>query len=97
MVKSLFGGKLPLSSMAQNPWVSNVFKALNMFAIRGYPCNMPRKFEKWLPKFSGNDVTTVEEHVDNFWCCFQTHTISDDAEDVVMKFFSATFVEDTRR
>jgi hypothetical protein len=73
IVKSLFGGRLPLSPMAQKPWVANVFKPLDMSAILGYPHAMPQKFEKWLPKFSGNDVTTVEEHLDNFWGCFQTH------------------------
>jgi hypothetical protein len=50
-----------------------------------------------LPKFSGNDVTIAEEHLDNLWACFQNHTINDDVEDVVMKLFSATFVEDARR
>jgi hypothetical protein len=59
VVKSLFGGNLPLSTMAQKQWVSNIFKPLDMSAIPGYPRQMPPKFEKWLPKFSGNDVTTV--------------------------------------
>jgi hypothetical protein len=97
VVKSLSDGMIPLSPMAQKPWVSNVFKPLDMSAITGYPRNMPQKFEKWLPKFFGNDVTIVEEHLDNFWACFQTHTISDDAKDVVMKLFYATFVDDARR
>jgi hypothetical protein len=37
---------------------------------------MPQKFEKWLPKFSGNDVITVDEHLDNFGACFQTHPLN---------------------
>jgi hypothetical protein len=49
------------------------------------------------PKFFGNDVTTVEEHLDNFWACFQTHSLNNDDEDIVMRLFSATFVEDARR
>jgi hypothetical protein len=80
--------------MAQKPWVANVFKPLDMFAIPRYPHNMPQKFEKWFPKFFGNDVTTVEEHLDNFWACFQTHPVNDEDEDIVMRLFSTTFVED---
>jgi hypothetical protein len=53
--------------MAQKQWVSNIFKPLDMSFIPGYPRQMPPKFEKWFPKFSGNDVTTAEEHLDNFW------------------------------
>jgi hypothetical protein len=83
--------------MAQRPWTSNAFKHLDMFVIPGYPHNMPPKFEKWFPKFSGNDVTTVEEDLDNFWACFQLHPISDEEEDVVLRIFSATFVDDTRK
>jgi hypothetical protein len=97
VIKSLFGGNLPLSSMAQKQWVSNIFKPLDMSAIPGYPHNMPLKFEKWFPKFSGNDVTIVEEHLDNFWAFFQLNLVSDDVEDVVMKLFSSTFVDDARR
>jgi hypothetical protein len=52
--------------MAQKPWVANVFKPSDMSAIPGYPRNMPQKLEKWLPKFSSNDVTSAEEHLDNF-------------------------------
>jgi hypothetical protein len=97
VVKSLFGGRLPLSPMAQNPWVSNVFKPLDMSAIPGYPYNMPQNFEKWLPKFFGNDVTIVKEHLDKFWNYFLTHPINDEDEYIVMRLFSATFVEDARR
>jgi hypothetical protein len=83
--------------MAQKPWTTKAFKPLDMSAIPGYPHNMPPKFEKWLPKFSGNDVTTIEEHLDNFWACFQLHPIPDEEEDVVLRLFSATFVEDARK
>jgi hypothetical protein len=51
VVKSLFGGRLPLSPMAQQPWVTNAFKPLDMSTIQGYPHAMPQKFDKWLPKF----------------------------------------------
>jgi hypothetical protein len=55
---------------------------------------MPPKYEKWFPKFlgndvkfSGNDVTTVEEQMSNFWAFFQLNPMSDDVEDIVMKLF----------
>jgi hypothetical protein len=83
--------------MAQRPWVTNAFKPLDMFAIQGYPHTMPQKFDKWLPKFSGNNVITVEEHIDNFYACFQIHPLNNDDEDVVMKLFVASLVEDARK
>jgi hypothetical protein len=58
---------------------------------------MPPKYEKWLPKFTGTDATSVEEHMSNFWAFFQLHPISDDAEDLVMKLFSATLYDAARR
>jgi mitochondrial fission protein ELM1 len=45
---------------------------------------MPQNFEKWFPKFSGNDAIIVEEHLDNFWACFQTHPLNDEDEDIVI-------------
>jgi hypothetical protein len=42
---------------------------------------MPPKYEKWLPKFTGTDATSAEEHMSNFWAFFQLHPISDDAEE----------------
>jgi hypothetical protein len=28
---------------------------------------MPPKYEKWFPKFTGNDVVSVEDHMSNLW------------------------------
>jgi hypothetical protein len=58
---------------------------------------MPPKYEKWLPKFTGTDAIGVEEHMSNFCAFFQLHPISDDAEDLVMKLFSATLYDASRR
>jgi hypothetical protein len=44
-------------------------------AILGYPRMMPPKYEKWLPKFSGTDAISVEEHMNNFWAFFQLHPV----------------------
>jgi hypothetical protein len=41
---------------------------------------MPVKYEKWQPKFSSNDVVTVEEHMSSFWVVFQLNPVSDDVE-----------------
>ena len=68
-----------------------------MTAIPGYPRQMPPKYEKWLPKFTINDVISAEDHMRNFWAFFQLHPISDDDEDLAMKFFSATLHDGSRR
>jgi hypothetical protein len=68
-----------------------------MSSIPGYPRQMPPKYENWLPKFTGTDVTSAEEHMSNFWAFFQLHPISDDAKDLVMKLFSATLYDAARR
>jgi hypothetical protein len=49
-----------------------------------------------LPKFTGNDVISAEDHMSNFWAFFQLHHISDDAEDLAMKLFSATLLDGAR-
>ena len=51
---------------------------------------------KWLPKFNGIDAIGVEEHMSSFWSFFQLHPIADDAEDLVMKLFSATLYDAAR-
>jgi hypothetical protein len=47
-----------------------------------------------LPKFTGNEVISVEDHMSNFWAFFQLHLINDDAKDLAMKLFSATVIPD---
>jgi hypothetical protein len=77
----------------QRQWSSTLFKPLDMSPIPGYPRQMPPKYEKWLPKFTGTDATSAKEHMSNFWAFFQLHPISDDAKDLVMKLFSATLYD----
>lgn len=81
----------------QRQWSSTLFRLLDMSSIPGYPRQMPPKYEKWLPKFTGTDATSVEEHMSSFWAFFQLHPIADDAEDLVMKIFSATLYDATIR
>jgi hypothetical protein len=51
-------------------WDPGNFRPLDMSKISGYPRRMPARYEKWLPSFTGNDVTTAEEHMDKFWAFF---------------------------
>jgi hypothetical protein len=71
-------------------WDLGNFKPLDMIKILGYPRQMPLRYEKWLPRFTGNDGVIAEDHMDNFWAFFQLHPIIDDAEYLAMKLFSAT-------
>jgi hypothetical protein len=87
----------PNPGVSQRQWSSNLFKPLDMSAIPGYSRQMPPKYEKWLPKFNGIDAIGAEEHMSSFWSFFQLHPIADDAEDLVMKLFSATLYDAARR
>jgi predicted NACHT family NTPase len=58
---------------------------------------MSEKFDKWLPKFPANNVNSIEEHIDTFYVCFQNHPLNNDDEDVVMKLFVASLVENERK
>jgi hypothetical protein len=57
---------------------------------------MPLKYENWLPRFTGGDRERVDYHMSDFWDFFLFHPISDDAEDLVMKLFSATLYGNAR-
>jgi hypothetical protein len=76
---------------------TSTFKPLNMSEIWGYRHDMPEKFDKWLPKFPSNNVIVVENHVDTFYTCFQNHPLSNDDEEVVMKLFATSLVENARK
>jgi hypothetical protein len=82
--------------MALQPWVTNAYKALDMSRIQGYPHNMPDKFEKWLPKFSRNNVITAQDHLSSFYNVLGIHLVPNESEDVVMKLFSISLEENAR-
>jgi hypothetical protein len=71
-------------------WYPRNFKHLYMSKISGYPRQMPPRYGKWLPRFTGSDGVRVDNHMDDFWAFFQLHPISDDVEDLEMKLFSTT-------
>jgi hypothetical protein len=53
--------------MALQPWVSNIFKPLDMTGIQGYPHDLPKDVDRWLPKFSNNNDTSTEDHLSLFY------------------------------
>jgi hypothetical protein len=78
-------------------WDPGNFKPLDMSKILGYPKQMPPKYKKWLPRFTGSDGERPDYHMSNVWAFFQLHPISDDVEDLVMKLFFATLQGNARR
>jgi hypothetical protein len=76
---------------------SRNFKPLDMSKIPGYPRQIPLKYEKWLPRFTGGDRERVKYHMSDFWDLFLFHHINDDAEYLVMKLFSATLYGNSRK
>jgi hypothetical protein len=63
----------------------------------GYPRRMPPRYENGSLNSLVMMEVNVEDHMDNFWAFFQLHPISDDAEDLAMKLFSATLHDNARK
>jgi hypothetical protein len=82
--------------METQPWVTNVYKPLDMSIIQGYPQNMPDKYNKWLPKFLGNNIIIAKEHISNFYYSLGEHEVPTENEDVVMKLFSFSLEENSK-
>jgi hypothetical protein len=78
-------------------WDPDTFKPLDMSGILVYLRQMPTRYENRLPRFTGNDGVRVKDRMDNFCALFQIHPISDDAEDLEMKLFSATLHGNARK
>jgi hypothetical protein len=53
-------------------WDSSNFKPLDMSEITGYPRQIPPRYEKWHPRFTGIDVVRAKYHMNNFWYFFLT-------------------------
>jgi hypothetical protein len=87
----------PNQANNQKQWSSKLFKLLDMTNIPGYPRQMPPRYDTWFPKFTSNDVVSVEDHMSNLWAFFQLHPINDDVEYLAMKLFSATLYDGVRR
>jgi hypothetical protein len=78
-------------------WDPGNYKPLDMSKIPGYPREMPPFYKNWLPRFIGIDGESPDYHMSKFWAFFQYRPVSDEAEDLVMKLFSASLHGEARR
>jgi hypothetical protein len=78
-------------------WDPGNYRPLDMSKIPGYPRKMPPLYEDFLPRFAGINGECPESHMRRFWDFFQCFPISDEAEDLVMKLFSASLHGRARR
>jgi hypothetical protein len=85
----------PLSPIPTSPnatwnlWANEAHKPLDITKIPGSPHKLPKDFKEWLPIFSGEDLTTPEDHLDYFLRALEPY---DQHEDILMKLFAYTFV-----
>jgi hypothetical protein len=75
-----------------HPWERDLYKPLNMANIQGYPNQMPTEVNKWLPKFPGNNVITVEDHIYVMGQDMDHAVI--DHEDVAMRLFASSLTKE---
>jgi hypothetical protein len=78
-------------------WDPGSYRPLDMSEIPGYPRKMPPRYEDFLPRFAGINGECPESHMIRFWKFFEYFPIDDEAEDVVMKLFSASLHGEARR
>jgi hypothetical protein len=78
-------------------WDPGSYRPLDMSEIPGYPRKMPPRYEDFLPRFAGINGECPESHMIRFWKFFEYFPIGDEAEDVVMKLFSASLHGEARR
>jgi hypothetical protein len=89
-------GHTRIVTMATQPWVTNVYRPLDMSRIQGFSHNMPNKYNEWLPKFSGNNAIIAQEHITTLYNVLGEHGIPNENEDVVMKLFSLSLEENAK-
>jgi hypothetical protein len=77
------------------PWEKDLYKALNMASIVGYPNTMPKETNKCLPKFSGNNVVTDENHLYGIGRDMENEGV--EHEDVAMNLLATSLTEDAQR
>jgi hypothetical protein len=78
-------------------WDPGSYRPLDMSEIPGYPRKMPPRYEDFLPRFAGIDDECPKSHMRRFWKFFQHFPVDDEAEDLVMKLFSASLHGEARR
>jgi hypothetical protein len=84
-------------STMTSQWDPGSYRPLDMSEIPGYPRKMPPRYEDFLPRFAGINGECPEYHMIRFWKFFEHFPIDDEAEDVVMKLFSASLHGEARR
>jgi hypothetical protein len=84
-------------STMTSQWDPGSYRPLDMSKIPGYPRKMPPRYELFLPRFAGSDEDCPKSHMRRFWKFFQHFPVSDEAEDLVMKLFSASLDGEARR
>jgi hypothetical protein len=75
-------------------WENDLYKPLNMASIIGYLDIMPKEINKWLPKFSRNNVITAEQHLHVIGRDMQNEVL--EHEDVAMKLLATSLTEDAQ-
>jgi hypothetical protein len=78
-------------------WDLGNYRPLDMSEIPGYPRKMPHLYKDFLPCFDGIDDECPKSHMRRFWKFFQHFLVSDEAEDLVMKLFSASLHGEAKR
>jgi hypothetical protein len=78
-------------------WDPGSYRPLDMSKIPGYPREMPPHYEESLPCFAGIKRECPEFHMMRFWNFFRRFPVDDEAEDLVMKLFSASLHGEARR
>jgi hypothetical protein len=71
-------------------WDPGNYRPLDMSKIPGYPRKMPLSYKNHLPRFFGRNGESPDYHMSQFWEFFQHFPVRDEAEDLVMKLFSAS-------
>jgi hypothetical protein len=79
-------------------WDPRSYEPLDMRKIPGYPRQMPPISKKrWLPGLSGHNGERNDFHINNLYSYLMLQPVPDEAEDVVMKFFSNTLHGDAKK
>jgi hypothetical protein len=84
-------------STMTSQWDPGSYRPLDMSKIPGYPREMPPHYEESLPCFAGIKRECPEFHMMRFWNFFRRFPVDNEAEDLVMKLFSASLHGEARR
>jgi uncharacterized FlaG/YvyC family protein len=72
--------------------ISDRYRQLDFYGIRGFPNDITKELKKAIPKFSGNGIESAENHCINLKSIIQE--FEEFNEDVYMKLFAQSLIED---